>query len=85
MPIWEILFLMSVVVGLFWILYGTGKKSFRLAVGSCLSVVIVLLWGLAFSGLFSDSVSYVLGMLALLGALVLLFLPMAHKAFLSKM
>ena len=84
MLIWEILLLISVVVGVSWILYGPGQKSFRLALGSSLCVGVLLLWGLSFSGIFSGPVSYALGMLALLGAVVLLFLPMAHKALLKR-
>ncbi|MDX2426921.1 MAG: hypothetical protein QNK15_11785 [Cycloclasticus sp.] len=84
MPIWEILLLISVVVGISWIAYGSGQKKFRLIVGSSLCIVVVLFWGLAFSSVFSESVSYVLAMLALLSAVVLLFLPMVHKAMLKR-
>ena len=84
MPIWEILLLISIIVGISWIAYGSGKKKFRLIVGISLCVVVVLFWGLAFSSIFSEPVSYVLAMLALLSAVVLLFLPMVHKAMLKR-
>jgi hypothetical protein len=84
MPIWEILLLISVVVGVSWIAYGPGQKKFRLAVGCSLCGGIILLWGLAFSGIFSGQVSYVLGMLSLLGAVIMLILPVVHKALLKR-
>lgn len=84
MPIWEILLLISLVVGVSWIVYGSGQKMFRLMVGSCLCAGVVLFWGLAFSGIFSDQVSYVLAMLALLSAVVVLLLPMLHNAILKR-
>jgi len=82
--VWVIFFSISIVVGVAWIFFGPGNKRMRMVAGGSLIGGIICLWSLALSGIFSEEITYVMSLMALVCGVILLLLPIAYKAVLNK-